>query len=71
MSTEEYEVYEELLIDYYGRSYISDWDVLRDLLEIDFDIKISVEDLQKISKFKFNLEDEDIQLTMNHCGVNY
>jgi len=71
MSTEELAIYEELLTGYYGRDYISDWDVLRDLLYLEFDIEITIDELQSISKFKFDLDEEDIKLTMSHCGVNY
>lgn len=71
MSTEELSVYEGLLLDYYGIEYISDWDVLRDLLELEFDIKFSIHELQSISKFNFSIDAEDVSLTMSHCGVNY
>jgi len=71
MSTEELSVYEGLLLDYYGIEYISDWDVLRDLLELEFDIKFSIRELQSISKFNFSIDAEDVELTMRHCGVNY
>jgi len=71
MSTEELSVYEGLLLDYYGIEYISDWDVLRDLLELEFDIKFSIRELQSISKFNFSINAEDVELTMRHCGVNY
>lgn len=71
MSTEELSVYEGLLLDYYGIEYISDWDVLRDLIELEFDIKFSIQELQSISKFSFSIDTEDVGLTMRHCGVNY
>lgn len=71
MKPEELKVYEELLVLYYGRSYISDFFVLRDLLEIDFDIDLSIEELKQFSTFDFSLDEEDVELTMSHCGVNY
>lgn len=71
MSTEELSIYEGLLLDYYGIEYISDWDVLRDLLKEDCDIDITIEELQKISKFNFSIDTEDVELITRHCGVNY
>lgn len=71
MRPEELKMYEELLVLYYGRSYISDFFVLRDLLEIDFDINLSIEELKQFSTFDFSLADEDVELTIKHCGINY
>jgi len=64
-------VYEELLLDYYGIEYISDWDVLRDLLKEDCGLEFTIDELQSISKFNFSIDAEDVELTMRHCGVNY
>lgn len=71
MRPEELKMYEELLVLYYGRSYISDFFVLRDLLEIDFDINLSIEELKQFSTFDFNIADEDVELITRHCGINY
>ena len=71
MTTEELTMLEELLILHYGRSYISDYDVLQDLLDIEFDLQISIEELMSLSKFDFNVDIEDMEITMRSCGVNY
>jgi len=71
MSTEELSVYEQLLVDYYGIDYISDWDVLRDLLKEDCGLEFTIDELQSISKFNFSIDTEDVELTMRNCGVNY
>ena len=71
MSTEELSLLEELLVAHYGRSFISDFYVLRDLLEVEFDLIISIEELENISKFDFDTDVEDLEITMRHCGVNY
>lgn len=71
MTTEELTMLEELLILHYGRSYISDYDVLKDLLEVEFDLEITMEELMSLSKFNFSIDTEDVELITRHCGVNY
>ena len=71
MSTEELSILEDLLVLHYGREFISDFEVLKDLLEVEFDCTISIEELERISKFNFSIDTEDVELTMSHCGVNY
>lgn len=71
MTTEELTMLEELLILHYGRSYISDYDVLKDLLEVEFDLEITMEELMSLSKFDFNVDIEDMEITMRNCGINY
>lgn len=71
MTTEELTMLEELLILHYGRSYISNYDVLKDLLEVEFDLEITMEELMSLSKFDFNVDIEDMEITMRNCGINY
>jgi len=69
MSTEELDLYTSLLKDYYGEEYISDFEVLRELLEVDFDIKVSVAELARLVQLQYDTE--DLQLCLSNCGVNY
>lgn len=69
MTTEELDLYCTLLEDYYGRDYISDYEVLQELLRIDFDLDISIDELKLLTFSKY--EEEDIRLIKEHCGINY
>lgn len=69
MTTEELDLYCALLEDYYGRDYISDYEVLQELLKIDFDLDISIDELRLLTFSKY--EEEDIRLIKEHCGINY
>ena len=71
MTTEELTMLEELLILHYGRSYISDYEVLQDLLNVEFDLQISMDELMSLSKFDFSVDIEDMEITMRNCGINY
>jgi len=69
MSTQELDLYVSLLKDYYGEEYISDFEVLRELLEVEFDIDISVVELARLVQMEYDTE--DLQLCLSNCGVNY
>lgn len=69
MTSLELEVHCGLLEDLYGLEYISDYEVLQELLETEFDIEMSIDELRKLTKLRY--EEEDRQLMMIHCGINY
>lgn len=71
MEDEKLEMMEDLLVLHYGRSFISNYEVLQEMLEVEFDYIISLEDLKKTSKFVFDLEMEDLELTIRNCDINY
>jgi len=69
MTAEELDLYCGLLEDYYGSDYISNYEVLQELLKIDFDKEVTIDELRILSMYKY--EQEDIELIKNHCGINY
>ena len=69
MSTQELDLYISLLKDYYGEEYISDFEVLRELLEVDFDIKTTVAELATLVQMQYDTE--DLQKCLSNCGINY
>lgn len=69
MSTQELDLYISLLKDYYGEEYISDFEVLRELLEVDFDIKTTVAELAMLVQMQYDTE--DLQKCLSNCGINY
>jgi len=69
MTTQELDLYLSLLKNYYGEEYISDFEVLRELLEVDFDIKATVAELARLVQMEYDTE--DLKLCLSNCGVNY
>lgn len=59
----------ELVIDLYGKDYITDWQIMTDLINTEFDIVVSPTILQSIHLDM--LEYLDISKTLNNCGINY
>jgi hypothetical protein len=69
MTIKELEFYLKLLNDYYGEDYIKDLQHLSEMMCLEFDIKISSEELMQITNTSTDVE--DLMLTMNRCGVFY
>jgi len=69
MTIQELELYLELLSLSYGNDYINDFHTISELLLLEFDIKISPEELASLTQMELNTE--DVMLNLKMCGINY
>mgnify|MGYP001320558647 CR=1 FL=1 len=67
MTIPELTMYIEILTDYYGEDYITNFDQLSELLLIDMDITCSPKELAKL--FQMKEDTEDLMLNLRVCGI--
>jgi hypothetical protein len=69
MTTKELDFYTKILNDYYGEDYIETLEHLSEMLELEFDVIISVNCLKELLNVPPDIE--DLILTANRCGIFY
>jgi hypothetical protein len=69
MGPTELELYTNLLNDYYGEDYIKSLEQMIEMLNLEFDIKISLHELESLREQLPEMKDKIINL--KSCGIFY